>query len=169
MITIENHLPQTQNQSEKSVIIDVREPAEYQEHHIPGTINIPATQYHRELFLAFEKQSISLICESGSRATQIAAKLHRDGFERVSICEKQMADIPMETSPGGWTIDRQFRMTLGLLLATFLLLEFMGINQGIIIPMILGTGLVITSIIDRCYMRIGIARLPWNRGRVETF
>jgi hypothetical protein len=31
------------------------------------------------------------------------------------------------------------------------------------IPVILCTGLIITAIIDKCYLRVGIAMLPWNR------
>lgn len=56
-------------------------------------------------------------------------------------------------------------MTLGLLLLLFLLGHFLGFALAIIIPIILGAGLTITAIIDRCYLRIGIARLPWNRKR----
>lgn len=65
----------------------------------------------------------------------------------------------------GWSIDRQFRITLGILLAIALTLYALGYEYGLIIPMILCVGLIFTSIIDRCYMRMAIARMPWNRNR----
>jgi hypothetical protein len=56
-------------------------------------------------------------------------------------------------------------MTLGVLLAIFLGGDFLSIQWLIAIPIILATGLIFTSLIDRCYMRMGIALLPWNRGK----
>jgi len=44
---------------------------------------------------------------------------------------------------------------------------FLGNNGFILIPIILSGGLTITAIIDRCYMRMAIAKLPWNRGKKE--
>ena len=57
-------------------------------------------------------------------------------------------------------------MTIGVLLTIFLLGYFLGEAKWVVfIPIILATGLVVTSIIDRCYMRMGIAMLPWNKNK----
>lgn len=165
MPTINNHEAQTEFIKGSSVIIDVREPGEFEENHIPGAVNIPSTSFKPEQFKKYEDVKICLICESGNRASQVQQRLSSEGLSNVFLMEDQMCDIRTTKKVTGWTIDRQFRMTLGLLLLTFLALHFLGVEEGIYIPIILATGLTFTSIIDRCYMRMAIARLPWNTNR----
>lgn len=163
MNTISNYTAQLQVIEGVSVIIDVREPAEYQENHIPGSINIPSSGYNKQHYSAFENQKICLVCHSGQRAKKIHEYLILDGYENVKILEQQMQDINHSRKTKRWSVDRQFRMTLGVLLAISLILYINNITYGLIIPAILSTGLIITSIIDRCYMRIAISHLPWNK------
>lgn len=165
MDTINNHTAQTELSRGTAVIIDVREPMEYEDRHIPGALNFPSTKYNKDDFQSFDGKQICLVCESGSRAKQVGKKLENDGFTNIAILEQHMQAIPRIRTTKGWTIDRQFRMTLGVLLAIFLTLYFLDIPYAFIIPLILCTGLIFTSIIDRCYMRMGIAALPWNRGK----
>lgn len=165
MRIVNNHQAQTELVNGTAVIIDVREPAEYKHNHIPGALNLPFTKYEKDRFMLFENHKIYLVCESGKRAAKIKGKLNDDGFSAVAVLETQMQDIKPQTTNKGWSVDRQFRFTLGILLFIFLSLYFSGIQQGIVIPIILATGLTITAIIDRCYMRMGIAMLPWNRNK----
>lgn len=165
METISNHKAQTELSNGISVIIDVREPSEYNDQHIPGALNFPSTKYRKDDYTEFENKNICLVCQSGGRAKQIEKKLRQDGFSNLYILQQQMESIPRIYTTKGWTVDRQFRMTLGVALAVFLLLNYFGIQLAVIIPVILSLGLIITSIIDRCYMRMGIAMLPWNRGK----
>lgn len=111
----------------------------------------------------FEKQGVFLVCQSGNFALEVGSRLISDGFSNVKIFESHMNSIQQRTQIKGWSIDRQFRMSLGLLLAIFLILFSFGVSNALIIPVILCVGLIFTSIIDRCYMRMGIARLSWNR------
>ncbi|MCP9768463.1 hypothetical protein EGI22_11110 [Lacihabitans sp. LS3-19] len=148
-----------------AVIIDVREQAEFKDSHLPGAINFPFTKYQKAYFEPFNDKQICLICQSGRRAKAILEKLKEDGFSNLAIMEKQMENVSEHKQSHGWTIDRQFRMTLGTLMLIFLLGYFNASEYFIIIPIILCTGLIFTSIIDRCYMRMGIALLPWNRGK----
>ena len=165
METINNHKAQTDLSKGTSVIIDVREPSEYLERHIPGALNFPSTKYNKAQYSEIDNQDICLVCESGSRAKSIEKKLRKDGFSNVFILEQQMGSIPRIYTTKGWTVDRQFRMTIGTLLGVYLILYFLDIPYAFIIPLILSSGLIITSIIDKCYMRMGIAMLPWNRGK----
>jgi rhodanese-related sulfurtransferase len=165
MKTINNHSAQTAVLSGRAVIVDVREPAEFHENHIPGAINLPSTTFDKNHYSAFSNLQICLICESGKRAEKIGRKLQAEGFENISLLDKQMQHITKLIDESGWTIDRQFRMTLGILIALFLTLHFFSFKWSIIIPAILCIGLIFTSLIDRCYMRIGIAMLPWNKGK----
>jgi len=153
------------------VLIDVREPLEFKEIHIPGALNFPSSTYSSVLYQQYEDKSIVIVCQNGSRSQKIAEKLLSDGFKKVFILDKQMANLTNDafhkTINKGWTVDRQFRMTLGVLLVTFLLGFHFVSPYFMVIPAILATGLVFTSIIDRCYMRMAIAQLPWNKGKTE--
>lgn len=56
MQTISNHVAQTEQSQGTTVIIDVREPSEYKERHIPGALNHPSTSYSKEEFAPFERE-----------------------------------------------------------------------------------------------------------------
>lgn len=148
----------------EAVIIDVREPKEYSDHHIPGAINIPATTFDTKQFEPYRSNTICLICQTGKRADNIKNLLIENSFDNVYLLENHMENIEKNADLNqGWSVDRQFRMLLGLLLAIFLSGFYFGITSLMIIPIILSTGLIVTSIIDKCYMRMGIAMLPWNK------
>lgn len=151
-----------------SVLVDVREPGEYREGTLEGAINIPSRNFSVESYLPYKNHKIILLCQSGNRVKGVYETLQNHGFTNVSILEEHMAQISqvrVVSRSKGWTIDRQFRMTLGILLVIFLTGFYFLSSAFIVIPVILATGLVVTSIIDRCYMRMGIAMLPWNRGK----
>ena len=150
------------------VIVDVREPGEYRDQHITGAINIPSTKYDKKFFEPFKSITIGLICQTGNRSSRILEKLKQVGYTSVKLLSSQMEDLDNISQSDGWSIDRQFRMTLGILLALFLILTYFGYSYGRIIPVILCVGLIFTSIIDRCYMRMAIAQLPWNKNKRTT-
>lgn len=164
MNTIENKKAKDRMMTGSLVIIDVREPGEYHEGHIPGALNFPSTNFHKDHYSGFKQIEIALVCQSGKRARKIGETLSKEGFEKVNLLETQMQEINNSNKVKGWSIDRQFRITLGVLLLVYLLLiQF--VNYIILIPIILSSGLIITAIIDRCYLRMGIAMLPWNKGK----
>lgn len=166
MEIISNHKAQTELTNGTSVIVDVREPSEYNDQHIPGAVNIPSTRYNKDQYAEFDDKKICLVCQSGNRVKQIEKKLRQDGFSNIYTLELQMEAIPKVYQTKGWTVDRQFRMTIGSLLAIYLILTYFIIPFAFLIPLVLCSGLIVTSIIDRCYMRMGIAMLPWNKGKV---
>lgn len=150
-----------------AVLVDVREPKEFNEKKIEGSINIPSTNYSPEDYTKYENKNIYLICQTGNRAGKVYQNLTDNGIKNVFVTDKHLSDFNIEQQAKGWTIDRQFRMLLGTLLTLFVAGYFLNLKWAIIIPIILATGLVFTSLIDRCYLRMGIAMLPWNKGKNE--
>ena len=150
----------------KAVIVDVRESAEYSDINLEGSINIPSVNFSVEDYRELSGQDIILMCQTGNRVKNVYQKLTDEGLEDIYISDTHIAhlnQVNLNESTSGWTVDRQFRMTLGVLLLIFLIGFFKGIGWLIAIPIILSSGLIITSIIDKCYMRIAISMLPWNR------
>jgi rhodanese-related sulfurtransferase len=67
-----------------TLIIDVREPYEYREGHIPGSKLIPLGQLTQRLNeLGSKEQEVILVCRSGSRSGQAARKLSALGYKKV--------------------------------------------------------------------------------------
>lgn len=78
-----------------AVVIDVREPAEFETGHIPGSINIPrgvlefqvdahpAVAYVSDPALSHKDQPVVVVCRTGGRAALSAVNLQRLGFGDV--------------------------------------------------------------------------------------
>lgn len=164
MRTISNREAQLGSSTGSIIVVDVREPVEYKENHIPGALNFPSSNYNKSHYSGFRDLRIALICHSGNRATKVGEKLRQDGFVNVYLLETQMRDINNTHTSKGWSIDRQFRFTLGILLLIYLGLSSM-YRYSIVIPILLCSGLIVTALIDKCYLRMGIAMLPWNKGK----
>ena len=83
---------------QNTVVIDIREPEEYQQGHIENVVNYPrgvleskmcqhpCVQHHAEPMAALEdmgNKSVYLICRSGARTALAAQSLHDMGFSDV--------------------------------------------------------------------------------------
>ena len=71
--------------SEDVVIIDVRDPQEFQQGHIPGAILLPLDQLEDEIayLIAAYDQIINVYCRSGRRSAIAAEILHDMGYTAV--------------------------------------------------------------------------------------
>ena len=151
----------------QSVIVDVRQPAEFLDGHLPYSVNLPSTSFQAQDYQAWQTQKIYLICQSGNRAAAIAQKLSQNGHQNVYVLDRHIEDFNLSTAKGRWSVDRQFRMLLGILIALYLIGYHFSSALFTAIPVILCSGLIITAIIDKCYLRMGIAMLPWNADQTE--
>lgn len=71
-------------QHSEAVLIDVRTPEEYQEGHIPGSINIPLQQMEQaETDVKDKNKKLYVYCRSGSRSRQAAGILKEMGYHDV--------------------------------------------------------------------------------------
>lgn len=65
------------------MIVDVREPWEYQQGHVPGAVLIPLGQLSSRLSELDSNKPVAVICASGSRSQSAAALLGQKGFKTV--------------------------------------------------------------------------------------
>ena len=70
-------------QNKEAIIIDVRTPAEYQEGHIPGVVNIPLDELERRAGEVPKDKKVVLICRTGNRSAQGTKLLRGKGFTNV--------------------------------------------------------------------------------------
>jgi len=75
--------------AEQALILDVREPAEYQQGHLPKAINVPRGVLEFKVGshpqLQDSQQAILIYCKNGGRSTLAAATLKQMGFSQVEM------------------------------------------------------------------------------------
>ena len=81
------------------LIVDVREPGEYQEGHVPGAINIPRGLIEFRIWsqVGFPdkldlKKKLALYCGSAARASLAAKSLKDLGFSNVTVADMRFDD-----------------------------------------------------------------------------
>jgi rhodanese-related sulfurtransferase len=67
------------------ILVDVRQPEEHADEHIPGSILIPLGELSERLdeLEAYRGQDIVLYCRSGNRSAQACMYLAASGFENL--------------------------------------------------------------------------------------
>ena len=155
----------------KTIIIDVRTPKEFNEGSYPGAINLPSNEFNVNKFEPYRDHHIALVCFSGNRANQIFTRLQLEGYTNTSLMQNQMSHIEegIKKTSTIWTVDRQFRLVLGLLVGTFLIGHFIFNSTAIIIILlIIFIGLIYSAVTDNCYLKMMIAQLPWNKTKASN-
>lgn len=68
-----------------AVLLDVREPYEYQEAHVPGSVHVPLGQLKTRLqeIRALGAKPVAVICRSGNRSSVAAELLMQAGLTNV--------------------------------------------------------------------------------------
>ena len=84
-------------------VLDVRQPEEWNEVHIPNTTLIPLPELSSRLSELPKDESIIIICRSGNRSAQARDILLRAGFEATSVAggmnDWKAAGYPTTTGP----------------------------------------------------------------------
>ena len=69
----------------RSLLIDVRTPAEFKEGHLPNAVNIDwlSTEFNKAFDSISKRKKIYMYCRSGKRSEKAASRLDSLGFKRV--------------------------------------------------------------------------------------
>ena len=151
-------------------LIDVRTPAEHGEVHIPGSRLMPLDRLDADVVKAASANSgqCVLVCRSGKRAEQADQKLTAAGCQNLAILEGgvtawESAGLPVNRGRKAVSLERQVRITAGLLVLTGVILGtwvhpgFYGLSAFV------GAGLTFAGITDWCGMAMLLAKMPWNQ------
>ena len=88
-----------EKRSAGAFILDVREPSEWQEVHIPDATLIPLAQLSSRLNEVPQDQDIVVVCRSGNRSQQGRDILKKAGYERVTSMAGGMRDWQSQGFP----------------------------------------------------------------------
>ncbi len=68
---------------EGALIVDVRTKEEYEQGHIPGSLNIPLDEIGKAMEWLQKDVPVVLVCASGNRSSHAVMVLKANGFEKV--------------------------------------------------------------------------------------
>lgn len=150
-------------------LIDVRTPGEFASAHIPGSHNVPLDllrENQREL-TAHHGDPVVLVCGSGNRAEQARTLLENAGLGRISVLRGGVTKWENEGGElnqgrGTWAMDRQVRLTAGLLVLTGVVAST-GYEPLKWIAGFVGAGLTFAAVTNTCAMSRVLGLLPHNR------
>jgi phage shock protein E len=64
-------------------IVDVRTPAEFEQGHVPGSLNLPLDQLMARMGELDPEETLLLCCASGGRSAMAKLVLDREGYRRT--------------------------------------------------------------------------------------
>lgn len=154
----------------EAVLIDVREPAEYQTEHIAGSILMPMGQVTEEKLLAYEDKKLVFHCRKGGRGGSVC--------ERVSAQNSTKTIYNLEGGLIGWAaaglpvehgarkhlpLDRQVQIAIGLPVLLASLLGYFVNPSFFLISGFFGMGLTFAGVTGFCGLARLLTHAPWNR------
>lgn len=149
-------------------IIDVRSPGEYAAGHIPFAVNMPLEQVDSRLDDLREHTPVVLVCQSGRRAQMCAQQIkhHRDDLlllEGGTDAWEEVGLPLVQCSASRWSIERQVRLTAGLLILAGTILSTVLASGWVYLAMFVGAGLTFAGLTNVCGMASLFGIMPWNR------
>ncbi|MBE7323551.1 rhodanese-like domain-containing protein [Nocardioides sp. Y6] len=71
--------------AEGGAFVDVREPQEFREGHVPGAVNLPMGRLTSRLDELDRTQPVHVVCASGNRSSAMTDVLSAAGFDAVNV------------------------------------------------------------------------------------
>lgn len=159
-----------QRENPNTIVIDVRSPSEFRGVHAESAQNLPLDQIDKTstAAIASPDQEIYLICQSGIRSQKACERFESLGYKKAlsvngGTAAWQRAGFPVVKGENSISIERQVRITAGLLAFTGAVLAWFISPSWILLPGFVGAGLAFAGITDTCAMGLFIAKMPWNR------
>jgi rhodanese-related sulfurtransferase len=153
-------------------LIDVRSPAEYRECHAKFARNVPLDSLDPHMIMESRNGSretpLYIICQSGNRAQKACERFYAMGHSKVVTVEGgtqawQEAGLPVVRGEKVLSLERQVRITAGILVLTGVMFGWIFHPAFTGISAIVGAGLVFAGITDSCAMGMMLAKMPWNQ------
>ncbi|MFZ4541468.1 MAG: rhodanese-like domain-containing protein [Rickettsiales bacterium] len=156
----------------EAVLVDVREPAEYEAAHIAGALLMPLARVSKNTLPGAAGKKLVVHCKAGRRGG--------------TACEKLLAEDPnlqiynLEGGVDAWAqagyavqssgkfflpLDRQMQLTIGVGVLTGVILGYTLDSRFLLLSAVFGAGLMNAGITGWCGLAILMAKMPWNKGK----
>lgn len=88
-----------------ALLLDVREPEEFDAGHAPGAVSMPLGELGARLDELADAGTVVCVCRSGARSAAAAEALHAAGYDAINLVGGMLAwareGLPMASSGGG--------------------------------------------------------------------
>ena len=152
-----------------AILVDVREPAEFNSAHIAGASLHPLGEVSAEAIAHYQKP-IVIYCQKGMRGTKACEKIlaENPSIDIVNLSGgiEAWSQAGFSTQKGessGLSLDRQVQLTIGLLVLSFSILSTTLHPNFIYGAMFMGAGLIFAGISGFCSLTRVMAIAPWNK------
>lgn len=158
----------------KVVLIDIREPFEYEIEYIAGSQLIPFQDLHLKLLPSVTQKKIVLYCRSGKRSRQAAEYLlrqmeHYKKFFDIAVLAGGLAEWKEENLPlveqglFSWSLEAQAQILTGSMTLLGLLLGGIVAQEWYLLAVLSGLIDLISGLTTYRLLYYLLALLPWNR------
>lgn len=154
---------------DKVVLIDVREPGEYKQEKIPGSIRVSLSNFDPQQIPELEGKQLFLYCRTGNRSAQAAQKLFVAGHSEVThlqgglVSWKAAGYKTQINRDAPISIIRQVQIVAGSLVLIGVLLGTFITPGWYILSGFVGAGLMFAGISNTCAMGMLLTKLPYNQ------
>lgn len=152
----------------RAVIVDVREPDEIRRVAVSKYIPAPSSVVRADCFPPpIEGVRMLVMCQGGSRASQVARTLVAAGRSDISVVEGgikawQAAGLPVVAGGGSIPVIRQVLIVAGSLVAVFTALGAFANPWFLAGAGFVGCGLAFAGLTGICPMAKILGAMPWN-------
>jgi len=162
---------QQQLAANEIILLDVREENEFAREHIAGARLMPLSSFRAQLDAVPlpRDKPIVLCCAAGNRSQAALRKLAAAGYTRVThigggLAAWKSGGLPVVEDRGApISLTRQVQIVTGSLVSAATFLGVFISPWFLVIPGLVGFGLVISGASGSCLMAQLLARLPYNQ------
>lgn len=154
----------------EAVLIDVREPAEYDAEHIPGAVLMPLATVAPATLPPHDGRKLVFQCRSGKRSGMACGKLDNlggtSGIYSLDGGIVGWVQAGYETEKSGrfvLPLDRQVQLTVGLCVLFGSILAYTVHPAFLLLTGFFGLGLTFAGLTGFCGLTFLLARMPWNQ------
>lgn len=164
------------------IIVDVREPDEFNSESVPGSAHLPLSKLDSEAPKLMKNiipgQKIVLMCKSGQRALMAEQRLRKLGLTSQGQCIVYEGGI-LEWKRRGGAISRhqststkvrgvppvmqQVQLTIGTLLLLSSILSALVSLKFLAVSALIGAGLLAAGLTGQCMLAALLSKMPWNK------
>jgi len=153
-----------------ALMVDVRTPAEFRRVHAVGAHLMPLDELDAATVNRHRAADgrVYVICQAGGRSAMACEQLMRAGVGDVYSVEGgtaawEKAGLPVVRGRGVISLERQVRIAAGSLVLLGSLLAWFVRPGFVLLPGLVGSGLIFAGVTDFCGMGILLGKMPWNK------
>ncbi len=153
-------------------LIDVRTPAEFESVHVQMAKNVPLDQLSLNAIqgarMGNPQSPLYVVCRSGARGRQACERLTAAGMPNVINVEGgtmacEAAGVGVVKGKQSISLPCQVQIIVGSLTMAGGMLTYFHHMNWIIVPAMMGAGLLFSGLTDTCVLGAMLSKMPWNR------